>query len=279
MTDYKALLQDQNVRALLDTIARTEGVKHGYNTGFGNVRFASLADHPRDAARRSFKQTDKKTNTSRAAGRYQFLPKTWDNVVKELGARGVQITDFGPESQDLAAIRLIETRGALADVLKGDWKTAIDKLGGEWASLPSSTYKQPKRSWAYTLASLPGGEKYQPSVAPTAMQLPVAAAGQIPNLPINSAAPFETDPYGGLVTAPPNQTGMRSWQDAVAEIQQQVGDGERRVNRFQDAALEQDAARGHQQAVASLLGRDHVPNVQFPQQLEDSINRYMAQLL
>ena len=280
--DYKALNQDPNVRAVLDMIARNEGVKYGYKTAFGNVELSSLADHPRDAARRKFRQTDGKINTSPAAGRYQFLPKTWDSAVKELKDRGVEITDFGPEAQDLAAIRLIERRGALADVLKGDWKTAIDKLGGEWASLPSSTYKQPKRSWAYTLAALPGGDKYQPSAAPAAsVAQPVTAA--VPNLTTTGApAPtlLQPDPYGGLVTAAPAApNSMRSWQDAVTEIQQQVGEGDRRANRFQDAALEQDANRVHQQAVANLLGRDYVPDVQFPQPLEDSINRYMARLL
>jgi muramidase (phage lysozyme) len=278
---------------MLDMIARNEGVKYGYKTAFGNVELRSLADHPRPsaAARRSFTQTDGKTNTSSAAGRYQFLTKTWDSTVKELKDRGVEITDFGPEAQDLAAIRLIEGRGALADVLKGDWKTAIDKLGGVWASLPSSPYKQPKRSWAYTLAALPGGEKYQPSV-PTTAAVPVpgtdrAAAGTgtaaVPNLALTGAPPsaaVEPDPYGRLVgatSAAPNS--VRSWQDAVTEIQQQVGEGDRRVNRFQDAALEQDANRVHQKAVANLLNRDYVPDVQFPQPLEDSINRYMARLL
>ncbi|WP_216075442.1 glycoside hydrolase family 24 protein [Acinetobacter indicus] len=131
-----------NVRKFLDLIAQAEGVKHGYNTMFGNERFGSLAAHPN--VRKAFKQTDGKTNYTTAAGRYQFLNSTWNNLAKRYGFR-----DFSPQAQDLGAIALIAGRGALDDVLKGNWQAAIQKTGKEWASLPSSTYKQGKRSWDF----------------------------------------------------------------------------------------------------------------------------------
>lgn len=131
-----------NMRKFLDLIAQAEGVKHGYNTMFGNERFGSLATHPN--VRKAFKQTDGKTNYTTAAGRYQFLNSTWNNLAKRYG-----FNDFSPKSQDLGAIALIAGRGALDDVLKGNWQAAIQKTGKEWASLPSSTYKQGKRSWDF----------------------------------------------------------------------------------------------------------------------------------
>ena len=138
-----------NVRKFLDLIAQAEGVKHGYNTMFGNERFGSLATHPN--VRKAFKQTDGKTNYTTAAGRYQFLNSTWNNLAKRYGFR-----DFSPQAQDLGAIALIAGRGALDDVLKGDWQAAIQKTGKEWASLPSSTYKQGKRSWDFVNKHLGG---------------------------------------------------------------------------------------------------------------------------
>lgn len=131
-----------NVRKFLDLIAQAEGVKHGYNTMFGNERFGNLSAHPN--VRKAFKQTDGRTNYTTAAGRYQFLNSTWNNLAKRYGFR-----DFSPQAQDLGAIALIAGRGALDDVLEGNWQAAIQKTGKEWASLPSSTYKQGKRSWDF----------------------------------------------------------------------------------------------------------------------------------
>ncbi|GEM_PF-4559124 len=146
--------QDPNVRKFLNFIAQAEGVKHGYNTMFGNERFQSLGAHPN--VRKAFKQTDGRTNYTTAAGRYQFLNSTWNNLAKRYGFR-----DFSPQAQDLGAIALIAGRGALDDVLKGNWQAAIQKTGKEWASLPSSTYKQGKRSWEFANERLGGGVQAQ----------------------------------------------------------------------------------------------------------------------
>ncbi|MGQ1340865.1 hypothetical protein ACT4X4_03095 [Acinetobacter baumannii] len=138
--ELERALNNPNVRKILDVIASSEGVKHGYNTIFGNERTEDLKAHPN--IRKEFTQTDGKKNTTTAAGRYQFLKGTWDRVSKRYG-----LNDFSPKNQDLAAVALILGRGALGDVIKGDFTKAIGKLGGEWASLPSSPYAQPKKSW------------------------------------------------------------------------------------------------------------------------------------
>ncbi|MFN3073191.1 glycoside hydrolase family 104 protein [Acinetobacter sp. TY2] len=134
--------QNPNVQKMLNLIAATEGVKHGYNTLFGNQRINSLNAHPN--MRKAFKQTDGETNYTTAAGRYQFINPTWIKLAQQYGFK-----DFSAKNQDLGAIALIAQRGALNDVANGNYKSAIGKLGKEWASLPTSTYAQGKRSWDF----------------------------------------------------------------------------------------------------------------------------------
>lgn len=150
---------DPNVRKMFDLVAYTEGVKHGYNTMFGNQRIDNLSAHPN--IRKQFKQTDGKMNVTTAAGRYQFLKPTWDGLSRQYGLK-----DFSPQSQDIAAVALLAQNGALPYVLKGDFATAIQKSGGTWASLPSSQYKQGKRSWNDVNQFL-GGNIQQPGQAST----------------------------------------------------------------------------------------------------------------
>lgn len=146
---YESLLNNPNVRTMLNLIAKAEGVKWGYNTLFGNQKIDNLTAHPN--LKKAFKQTDGKTNYTTAAGRYQFLKGTWDGLARQLG-----LNDFSPRSQDLGAIALLAQNGALPHVLKGDYQTAVKKSGGTWASLPSSKYAQPKRGWDFVNQQLGG---------------------------------------------------------------------------------------------------------------------------
>ena len=150
MANPQQYLNNPNVRKLLDVIASAEGVKHGYNTIFGNERFSNLSAHPNVS--KQFKQTDGKLNRTTAAGRYQFLKDTWDGLSRQYGLK-----DFSPQSQDIGAIGLIMQKGALNDVLKGNYQAAIQKLGSTWASLPSSPYSQPRKSWDQIGKMLGGG--------------------------------------------------------------------------------------------------------------------------
>lgn len=135
-------LKHPNVRKMLELISYTEGTRgNGYHTAFGGGRLASLRDHPRYS--KSFRETTGRTNKTSAAGKYQFLRDTWDGVARQYG-----LNDFGPHNQDLGAVALLFSRGAMPSLLKGDFQTAIKKTGKEWASLPSSTYAQGKKSWA-----------------------------------------------------------------------------------------------------------------------------------
>ena len=127
-------LADANVQAFLRMTRFCEGTADddGYRRMVGGGEFDSFADHPRKlipVSRYGIK--------SSAAGAFQFLEKTWDEM-----AALYKLPDFSPESQDLAAIGLIHRRGALEDVLAGRIESAIKKCNKEWASFHGSPYGQ-----------------------------------------------------------------------------------------------------------------------------------------
>lgn len=130
---------DISVRAcaLLSTIAYAEGTKERYDIIFSFQTFSSYADHPRRTICSGAYCSD-------AAGRYQFLSTTWDWVSPKL-----DLPDFSPSSQDLAALWLIEYRG-VSDIDSIDtydeFVEAMYDLNLEWASLPGSPYGQPTHS-------------------------------------------------------------------------------------------------------------------------------------
>lgn len=158
--------QNPRVRQFLDLIAHTEGTEgNGYRTAFGGGRLPNLSDHPRYS--KTFKQKNGKTNKTSAAGRYQFLRGTWDGLARQYGLK-----DFGPQSQDIAAVALLAQNGALGRILKGDMQGAVRKAGPTWASLPTApaSYSQPTKSWQ-TVNRFLGG-KIGPSQAQPQFERP-----------------------------------------------------------------------------------------------------------
>jgi lysozyme len=140
-------LQDvhPNMRKFLFLITKTEGTDlqgTPYNELYGYGNFTDFSKHP------NIKVT-KGGYTSTAAGRYQFLKRTWDGVQKRLN-----LSDFSPINQDRGAIQLIKDRGAYNDVINGDFEKAIQKTNKEWASLPGSPYGQPTYSLQRAMAFL-----------------------------------------------------------------------------------------------------------------------------
>ncbi len=129
-TAYSTLQMSPEERALKDTIAFAEGTYKpdgGYNIRFGGERFDGFDKHPELS--QAFLLAGKK-NRSDAAGRYQFLSSTYN----ELG-----MPDFSPRSQELAARALIKRRGIDPDVdysAPDLFPTMTDKLAPEWASFP-----------------------------------------------------------------------------------------------------------------------------------------------
>lgn len=130
-------------RALLDTIRYAEGTwsggsSEGYRTLYGGGRFVSFERHPDTVVISNY--------ASAAAGAYQFLPDTWEAGSRRLGLKG-----FGPANQDQVALLLVEARGALPAVDRGELcNETLARLSPEWASFPahsgSSAYGQPAKS-------------------------------------------------------------------------------------------------------------------------------------
>lgn len=140
--ELELMTLEPNVEAFLATIRAGEGTAgpNGYRMMFGGELFATFADHPRNAITRSL---GGRMITSTAAGAYQILARTWDEARDAL-----ELPDFTPASQDVAALWLIRRRGALDDVRAGRFDDAIAKVAKEWASLPGSPYGQPTISLA-----------------------------------------------------------------------------------------------------------------------------------
>ncbi|EPN2806514.1 glycoside hydrolase family 24 protein [Serratia marcescens] len=137
-------LSNENLQKYLNVIALSEGtagyMNNGYNTMFGGDQFSDMSDHPRIL--KEFTDKNGKRNKTSAAGRYQFTQASWDEAKAALN-----LPDFSPHSQDMAALYLIRRAGQLDNVLNGNFAEATAGLGGVWASLPSSTYAQPKHSY------------------------------------------------------------------------------------------------------------------------------------
>lgn len=137
-SDDNMASKDNNVQAFLTLIRTGEGTvdSAGYSRLVGGGQFQSFADHPRKLVTI---RMGGKLIKSTAAGAYQILARTWD----DLKSSGVSLPDFSPASQDKAALALIRRRGAMQDVIAGRFATAIRKCSLEWASLPGSPYGQP----------------------------------------------------------------------------------------------------------------------------------------
>lgn len=129
-----------NVLAFLDMIAWSEGTDNGrqttrndgYDVLVGGGLFDDYSKHPNILVK-----LPRYKISSTAAGRYQFIRKTWAACQKALS-----LPDFSPRSQDLACIHLIKGRKALAAVKAGRVYEAIHLCAKEWASLPGAGYGQ-----------------------------------------------------------------------------------------------------------------------------------------
>lgn len=164
-----------NVQKFLGLLGKAEGAD--YNTIVGGRSFSDFGSHPNVVGLRT------KEGPSTAAGKYQITKTTYDEFSKKVG-----VSDFSPASQDKVALAIIQQEGALEDVKAGNFKSAIDKLGGRWASLPSSKYSQPKRGWDWVEKEL---------------QQPVGQPSSQPSAPLQFAA---TDPSGIAPTYSPGQS-------------------------------------------------------------------------
>lgn len=144
----------RNVAAFLYALRRAEGTEgHGdpYRVCYGySHTIRSFADHPAITGEwAGLRLSDTMCANagfgpgcrSTAAGAYQLIKPTWQSVRAALS-----LPDFGPASQDAAAVELIRQKGALADVQAGRFAQALHKCRAVWASLPGNYAKQGQRS-------------------------------------------------------------------------------------------------------------------------------------
>lgn len=140
---------EKNLKAFLAMIRYAEGTfsNDGYRKLYGGSLFNDMSRHPNKAV-------TKWGITSTAAGAYQILFRTWQELQSKL-----KLPDFSPASQDRAAIELIKRRKALEDVIAGRFAQAIVKCRKEWASLPGAGYGQNEKKPAalLTVYKIAGG--------------------------------------------------------------------------------------------------------------------------
>lgn len=145
-------LGGQNVVAFLDMLAVSEGTdiprqptkNRGYDVIVGGSLLSDYSKHPRivvllkkrDGSPIINAKTGKPLRSS-AAGRYQFLGATWDDL-----ARRLKLIDFSPVSQDLACVELLKQCGAYPLIRVGKFDDAVHAARRIWASLPGAGYGQ-----------------------------------------------------------------------------------------------------------------------------------------
>lgn len=144
----------QNIAAFLELLKQSEGTASSGDPyavcyGYGHT-IRNFDDHPAVTGEWTGKTLPPEMCRnagfgpgckSTAAGAYQIIKPTWLTVRKALN-----LPDFGPASQDAAAVELLRRRGALEDVKAGRIAAAIHKSRNEWASLPGNYAGQGQRN-------------------------------------------------------------------------------------------------------------------------------------
>ncbi len=134
---YSQAYVERNTNAILSLIGNSEGTGSCYNFMVGHKTFSSFAEHPNIAQPFG-------TQKSTAAGRYQFLYSTWQELVE-----ANDFSTFAPMNQDVAAIYYMETKGFVTPtktLSRPEFVQAMNSLSYAWASLPPGRYGQPSKS-------------------------------------------------------------------------------------------------------------------------------------
>ena len=224
IAEIQTALQNANVRAFLRLLRYTEGTgqtERAYRVLFGGGTFEGFQDHPRKALTYKLGQSE---ITSTAAGAYQFLSRTWDECKQALG-----LPDFGPDSQDLAAVFLIRRRKALDDLIAGNLDEAIEKCSREWASLPGSPYGQPVKSLSEcrSVYQAHGGTINAPATPAASQEVPLTEVGSGAPIPPGEAPdwppkekpmdPFIGAALGAVIKAAPDLIDMFKGESKSAQ--------------------------------------------------------------
>lgn len=151
----------------LDSMVATE---KDYTEFYGGTQFSNLSDHPvltgelkgvplpyEMCVAAGFASGN---CVSTAAGAYQITVPTW----KEFSGRypntrysNDPLPDFGKDSQDTAAIRILDFIGATPLIQSGNITQAIALASARWASLPGSKNQQNPKPVDFALAKFNEG--------------------------------------------------------------------------------------------------------------------------
>jgi muramidase (phage lysozyme) len=129
------------LRTILDVLSFAEGTyaygDDGYRLIYGGSLFENFDDHPRIVVCLPYRG---KPLCATAAGRYQILQRTFDRL---------GLPDFSPQSQDIAAIKLLAENGIM-ELLKQshNFEDIVTRLNKTWATLPGAPYGQPTKAFS-----------------------------------------------------------------------------------------------------------------------------------
>ncbi len=226
---YESLLNEPNVQRALGTIRAAEGTAkyaNPYSIGFGG-RQHSLAQHPGVSA--SFRDNSGRRGKTTAAGAYQFLGGTWNEMKNALGLK-----DFSKKSQDIAAVGLLDRAGALGHVMSGNVKGFVNSAKDTWASFPGAPYNQPTKSMSFMQSAWNSPSSVKDigllsAIAPDVRNIPTPTARPEPTYtaPLSSVqraplqevamSPFDAGRFGPAPTSPAFDVSRFASPDAVAQ--------------------------------------------------------------
>jgi muramidase (phage lysozyme) len=265
-----------NLRAFLRMLRVGEGTvdEDGYRRMFAGRLADNFADHPRIAVTAKL---GGKPITSTAAGAYQFLSRTWDECAKAL-----ELPDFSPASQDLAAVYLIRRRKALPDVLAGRIEEAIRLCNKEWASLPGSPYGQPTKTLAQALAYFNRylAEDRGAPVAPAPVEAPPPVAVEpplvMPKKPWSDALPVDpvNAPQGEAMHPALIPIALEALKTVVPKLGELFAGSDRAKRNVQAAAAVIDVAT---QAIGARNAQEMVEAIETDKQAAATVKAAVEQ--
>lgn len=253
MTTIAEALRSPNVHAFLRAIRLGEGTldPDGYRRIVGGDLFSDFGDHPRKRV-----WIERYQVWSTAAGAYQFIASTWDEMRAKYALR-----DFSPGEQDKAAIGLLIRRKALDDVIAGRIEGAIAKCRLEWASLPGSPYGQRTESMQRVLdVYIASGGSFVPA-APAPAEAVTELVDEAPPTPQQIAASPQSIPVEAQPMTPFIAAALPALVQSIPELIRSFGDGKvtERNAKAAEAVLsvvQQATATSNAQAAIEAIQND-----------------------
>lgn len=221
-----------------------------------------------------YKALGPKTKTGdRAYGRYQVMGANIPEWTKAALGKSMTPEQFlaDPAAQD-----------AVFDHRFGGYvaKYGPEKAARAWFGGPGAI-NNPKAKDVLGTSVSKYGEKFlkslgtMPAMASTAAPSPPASAGGAVVPIINEPADALADVFSQSAAPKPP-----SYLAELEQLQQRTAspDVEAWERNLLDAAIDDDAERSRSAALAQFFGEPIVPNLVIPEAIDESINRYLAQL-